>query len=384
MASLFLRISAIGASKHPSVVSLAAYRAGERLTDERLGKSFDHTERADVVHRDVLLPTRAAGADWALDRQTLWNAAQRTDPGKRSRYAVEWMVTLPHELSAAARIALSRRYATALAERYGGAVDLAVHAPRPEGDARNHHAHLVVSARQVEPVGFGARIDYVRPWKDLQAEGKPSVPKQMTEWRLRWVEYTNEALAAAGQTERLSAERQDAFGLTLPTKPGWSRAVEGVIRAGHESPVVTAELNRYAIELKRRELDLKAIAIEQEYQRLLAQREADAERTRQAAAATPTAITTVTAAGPQTTPAPAHAPALDAEKAPPPDDGEPTDFAGWVRWRNSQRYDPDAEARAGREAWLAYRAAQREPAAASADTAAVGTERAEADQDLGR
>ena len=37
MASLFLRISAIGASKHPSVVSLAGPVGGERLTDERLG-----------------------------------------------------------------------------------------------------------------------------------------------------------------------------------------------------------------------------------------------------------------------------------------------------------------------------------------------------------
>jgi hypothetical protein len=53
----------------------------------------------------------------------------------------------------AARI-LDRRE---LADRYGGVVDFAVHVPRPQADPRQHHAHLLMTTRQVGPDGLGAR-----------------------------------------------------------------------------------------------------------------------------------------------------------------------------------------------------------------------------------
>ncbi|HEY8052827.1 MAG TPA: MobA/MobL family protein, partial [Steroidobacteraceae bacterium] len=43
-----------------------------------------------------------------------------------------------------------------IAERYKVAVDLAVHEPRPDGDARNFHAHLLTTTREVTPAGLGA------------------------------------------------------------------------------------------------------------------------------------------------------------------------------------------------------------------------------------
>jgi hypothetical protein len=53
----------------------------------------------------------------------------------------------------AARI-LDRRE---LADRYGSVVDFVVHVPRPQADPRHHHAHRLMTTRQVGPDGLGAR-----------------------------------------------------------------------------------------------------------------------------------------------------------------------------------------------------------------------------------
>ena len=53
VASFFLRITAIGSQHYRSVVSLAAYRAGERLQDRRLQETFNHSNRTDVVHKEI-------------------------------------------------------------------------------------------------------------------------------------------------------------------------------------------------------------------------------------------------------------------------------------------------------------------------------------------
>ena len=45
-----------------SAVASAAYRAAERLTDERLGRDHDFTSKAGVVHSEIMLPEGRAGA----------------------------------------------------------------------------------------------------------------------------------------------------------------------------------------------------------------------------------------------------------------------------------------------------------------------------------
>jgi hypothetical protein len=44
-----------------------------------------------------------------------------------------------------------------LVDRYQAAVLVAIHEPSKEGDQRNHHTHLLMSARQVGPQGLGKR-----------------------------------------------------------------------------------------------------------------------------------------------------------------------------------------------------------------------------------
>ncbi len=76
------------------------------------------------------------------DRSTLWNAAEFAEKRKDARVAREFEVALPHELSAEERLEAAREMAQELADRYGAAVDFAIHAPHEASDVRNHHAHI--------------------------------------------------------------------------------------------------------------------------------------------------------------------------------------------------------------------------------------------------
>jgi len=56
MAIYFLNLKTFGRSTGSSAVSAAAYRAGERIRDERTGRTYDHSDRQDVLHKEIMLP----------------------------------------------------------------------------------------------------------------------------------------------------------------------------------------------------------------------------------------------------------------------------------------------------------------------------------------
>ena len=153
MAIYFLNMKTFGRSQGSSAASAAAYRAGERIRDERTGRTYDHSERQDVMHKEILLPGEFAEDDmtWARDRPSLWNAAESAELRKNARVAREYLVALPFELSPQQRLGLVRAFSQELSDRYGFAVDLAIHAPRnfPGSDPRNYHAHLLTTTREV-------------------------------------------------------------------------------------------------------------------------------------------------------------------------------------------------------------------------------------------
>ncbi|MBK9562684.1 MAG: MobA/MobL family protein [Micavibrio sp.] len=70
--------------------------------------------------------------------------------------AREVILALPHELSDADRHSLCRDMALWLVERYGVAVDTAIHSPvQGDGhDCRNHHSHLLFTTREITTDGF--------------------------------------------------------------------------------------------------------------------------------------------------------------------------------------------------------------------------------------
>ena len=71
----FARSHVLSRSAGHSAVKAAAYRSGEKLHDERTGRTADYSHRSsDVLSAQILLPE---GADEKfLDRETLWSAVE--------------------------------------------------------------------------------------------------------------------------------------------------------------------------------------------------------------------------------------------------------------------------------------------------------------------
>ncbi|MGH8140266.1 MAG: MobA/MobL family protein [Steroidobacteraceae bacterium] len=160
MASYFLRVKHVSRGKGARVTRAAAYRAGERIRDERTSETYNYSNRADIAHKEIILPWQLADrADmgWAQDRSRLWNAAEHAGRRRNSRLATEVLVLLPPELTPAQRILLVRTFSRELAGKYRGAVDCTIHEPRSGADRRNHHAHLLMTTREVTPQGLGPR-----------------------------------------------------------------------------------------------------------------------------------------------------------------------------------------------------------------------------------
>src|SRR6202789_3852964 len=227
MAIYFLNLKTLGRATGSSSVSAAAYRAGERIKDERTGRTYDHSVRRDVLHKEIMLPDQFAGEKmaWAMDRSNLWNSAEGAERRGDARTAREYLIALPPELSPQARINLGKGFSRELVERYGFALDLAIHAPRnyPGSDPRNFHAHLLATTREVTPTGLAAnaalarehvnaRIDHrtLKP-QGIDREPKPHIPHAAFEMERRgYRSVVAERIRAAYQA-RVEARLQTAL-----------------------------------------------------------------------------------------------------------------------------------------------------------------------------
>jgi hypothetical protein len=257
MAVYFLRSKHLSRGKGARVTRAAAYRAGELIRDQRTGETYNYSARNDVVHKEIVLPEELAGRDdmaWTQDRATLWNAAEHAGLRCNSKLAREWLVILPAELNADQRIGLVRSFAQDLSDRYKCAVDLCIHEPRPGADSRNHHAHLLMTVREVTPNGFGARgaLEMWGAERSLRVAG--SGREEYLRVRERWAQLTNHALQHAGQARRIdhrSFAKQGIDREATPSIPekvlyaerrlGRSTAAGDAIRARHRERVEARE-----------------------------------------------------------------------------------------------------------------------------------------------
>ncbi|MDN5927030.1 MAG: Ti-type conjugative transfer relaxase TraA [Hyphomicrobiales bacterium] len=218
MAIYHLSMKPVSRAKGRSAVASMAYRAGEKLTNERDGITHDYTRKQGVEHAEIVLP-EGVNADWARDRSDLWNAAEFAEKRKDARVAREFEIALPHELSAEQRLEATREFAQELANRYGAAVDFAIHAPHDASDVRNHHAHVMMTTRQVTEDGLGDKTYLERENKWLLAHDLPTTDMQLRDLRQRWEGIANERLAMAGLDIRIDHRSHMERGLELtPTE----------------------------------------------------------------------------------------------------------------------------------------------------------------------
>ncbi len=221
MAIFRMQISHIARAAGRRATAAAAYRSGERIRDERTGELFNYSRRRDVLHTEIFLPSQFEGLPvvWARNRERLWNTAEHAEKRHNSRVAREYQVMLPMELDAPRRVALARAFAREIAERYKVAVDLAVHDPRPDGDPRNFHAHLLTTTREVTPAGLGAKSGLDMDGRERRRRGLPDHRQEFINVRERWATLTNEALREANIDARIDHRSLAAQGIDREPLP---------------------------------------------------------------------------------------------------------------------------------------------------------------------
>jgi archaellum component FlaC len=189
MAQYHFAAKIVSRSRGQSAVASAAYRAGELMNDERLGRTFDFRRHLGVVYTDILAPANAP--DWMRDRAQLWNAVEKAEKRKDSQLARSLDIALPYELSLDFNIELLRGFVQEQWVDKGMIADIAIHLPGRTGDIRNVHAHVALTTREITGSGFGRKE---RDWNSK---------KELVDWRKAWANHANRILEREGFEERI-------------------------------------------------------------------------------------------------------------------------------------------------------------------------------------
>jgi len=204
-----------------SALAAAAYRSASRLFDERLDRHHDFSNKAGVVHSEVLLPDGAP--EQFADRQALWNAVEAAEVRKDAQLAREVEFALPRELSPEMGLALARDFVRAEFVSRGMIADLNVHRDIGADGEPKPHAHVMLTMREVGEEGFGPKV---REWNR---------PELLEHWREAWAEHVNTRLAELDIDARIDHRSLEAQGIDLEPQNKIGPAASRMAAQGLES-----------------------------------------------------------------------------------------------------------------------------------------------------
>lgn len=270
MALYHFHVTQIKRSAGQSVTAAAAYRAGERLHSEYYGTDSDYTRKGGVVHTEIMLPSHAP-REYA-DRQTLWDAVENAEHGKKAQLAYSFDIALQNEFSLEENIALARRFVSGQFTARGMIADMAVHMPEKDGGIENPHFHVLCPIRPINPDGtWGAkqRREYL-----FDENGKPILddaghqkfnavsttgwgkPETLESWRQAWSEMCNQMFAEKGLTQEIDHRSYARQGLDIIPTVHEGPNVRQMEARGMETD--KGKLNRWIRKTRRMIADLKA------------------------------------------------------------------------------------------------------------------------------
>lgn len=203
MAIYHCEVKSISRANGRSATAAAAYRAGEKIIDERTLEVHDYTRKRTVISADLIMPSDVSKK---ITRAELWNMAEKSEKRKDAKVAREYEIALPAELPREAQRALALKFAQELADRYHVAADVALHVPDRKGDERNIHAHILTTTRRI--TARGELGDKTR-----ELDTKPSSAREVTAIRELWAQLANAELERHGRSERIDARTLEAQGI---------------------------------------------------------------------------------------------------------------------------------------------------------------------------
>jgi len=201
MAIFHFSAKVIGRGTGRSAVAAAAYRSASRLEDERLGRHHDFTNKAGVVHSEVMLPEGAP--ERLRDRETLWNEVEATEKRKDAQLAREVEFAIPREMTKEQGIALAHEFVKTEFVALGMVADLNVHWDIGADGEVKPHAHVMLTLRDLDGEGFSAKV---REW---------NATALLQHWRTAWADHVNARCAALGIDARIDHRSYEHQGIDL-------------------------------------------------------------------------------------------------------------------------------------------------------------------------
>ncbi len=201
MAIYHFSAKVISRANGSSAVASAAYRSGSTLFDTRLDRHHDFSNKADVIHSEVLLPNGAP--ERLADRTTLWNEVEAGEKRKDAQLARDVEFAIPREMSRTEGLRLARDFVQAQFVDRGMVADLNVHWDHAEDGSPKPHAHVMLAMRGVGPDGFGKKE---RDWNSTEL---------LQHWREAWSAHVNERLTELGIDARIDHRSYAEQGIVL-------------------------------------------------------------------------------------------------------------------------------------------------------------------------
>ncbi|KRN34509.1 nickase [Lactiplantibacillus plantarum] len=250
MAIFHMSFSNISAGKWRSAIASAAYRSGEKLFDDKEGQHYFYA-RSVMPDSFILTPKNAPA--WASDREKLWNEVERKDRRANSRYAKEFNVALPVELSADEQKELLIKYVQENFVDKGMVADVAIH----RDHADNPHAHVMLTNRPFNPDGtwgIKSKKQYILDENGNKTyTGTSKYPKsrkilmvdwdkkeKIIEWRHNWAASVNQVLEQKNIPDRISEKSFIEQGIDdTPTQH------EGINSKRHERKAFNQQVKSY-------------------------------------------------------------------------------------------------------------------------------------------
>lgn len=226
MAIFHMSAQRITRSKGHSSVAAAAYRHGEKMTDEHTGEIHDYSKKKGVSDSVVLIPD---GADKRfLKPEYLFNHIEKTEKRKDAQLALEVNISLPTEMTDEQKKALAIDFCNENFVKKGMIADIAFH----KLDSDNPHFHVMLTTRKLTPdgAGFGQKV---REWNSKE---------QLQDWRKSWADTANEHMQRAGIDARidhrsLKDQKAELDALPSPTIQQQAQAISldrpATIHRGH-------------------------------------------------------------------------------------------------------------------------------------------------------
>lgn len=148
MAIYSFNISNVSRAKGSASTATLAYITGEKILDERLGKSFKFGNEDRVLLHETLLPDNAPKE--YKNPEKLFNAIEKHETAENARTAKKVIVALPREFDNEQRKAVIENFIKENLNSQGYAATYAIHTDK---ENNNPHAHILIANRQLDKKG---------------------------------------------------------------------------------------------------------------------------------------------------------------------------------------------------------------------------------------